>query len=459
MNDRRWENTDMKKLILFLLLIVTIPNMVFASSDTTFIDVKIGKTYEEFERLNIYSDTNLALFQRNDLDNELLVFDGNKIYVGKTFGVNDKIDIYNSENKYITSIPSNGSVLIGPRQDYESHLKVGEKEYRGLITFIEDNTGLKVINHIDIEQYLRGVVPREIPSLSPNEALKAQAVAARSYAYSTLTKHSKEGYNLCDTTHCQVYGGFSDENIHTDDAIIDTSDIVVKFNGSIANTVFHSSSGGFTESSENIWGNKLNYLKGKEDPYSLNTINSFWTVEIDKELFSDILNDSGYEIDEINDISIVDIYMSGRVKEICINENNERLILTGEKFRSLIGTTKIKSTLFKIDGLDPIDYKEIYVKGSQAVTKLTEIQILSAQDVLTRSNTIYSIIDGDSEIRTVENNSVNHDSTNNIVVSGQGYGHGVGMSQYGAIEMAKQGFDYIDILKYYYSDVEITKIN
>ncbi len=447
----------MKKFILFLLLVLIIPNKVLAVSETTFIDVKIGKTYEIFEKLDISCDTNLALFQKDDLDNELIVFEGYRIYAGKTFGVNNKIDIYDSENQYITSIPSNGSVLIGPRLGYESNLKVGEKKYRGFISFIDDNTGLKIINHIDIELYLKGVVPREMPTLSPSEALKAQAVAARSYAYSSLSKHSKEGYNLCDTTHCQVYGGFSDENIYTNEAIEQTRGMVVKYDGLIANTVFHSSSGGFLDSSENIWGNKLYYLKEKKDPYSLNSKNSFWSVEISKDSLYNVLNENGFGISEINDIKILDTHESGRVKNICINENSEKLILTGDKFRSLMGVNNIKSTLFEIDGLNPVHNNAIYGKDRNKVIPISDIQILSGNNVLFKNNISYSVIGKDNKIRTVEIGSANFN--NNIIVSGRGYGHGVGMSQYGAIEMAKQGYNYIDILKYYYSDVDITKIN
>lgn len=448
----------MKRIMIILLLVLILPNRILAISDTGYIDVKIGKTYEIFEKLNISSDTSLALYQKDDLENEIMVFDGYKIYVGKTFGVSSKIDIYDSENQYITTIPSNGSVLIGTRLEDESNLKVGEKEYRGFISFIDGSTGLKIINHIAIEEYLKGVVPKEIPSLSPSEALKAQAVAARSYAYSTLAKHSKDGYNLCDTTHCQVYGGFSDEKDTTNKAVEDTQDMVVKYNGSIANTVFHSSSGGFTESSENIWGSRLHYLKSKEDPYSLNSKNSFWSVDIAKDLLCSVLNDNGYRINEINDINIVDTHISGRVKEICINENFENIILSGDKFRSLMGTTTIKSTLFDIDGGFISDKKEIYVKGRNEISPLADIQILSDKNLLHNNYSNYNIIGKDNVIRRVEIDLASS-NMNHIKVSGKGYGHGVGMSQYGAIEMAKQGNDYIDILKYYYTDVEITKIN
>ncbi len=446
----------MKKFMLFLFLILIIPNKVLAVSDPIFINVKIGKTYEIFEKLDISCDTNLALFQKDDLEAELIVFEGYKIYIGKTFGVNNKIDIYDSENQYITSIPSNGSVLIGPKLAYESNIKVAEREYRGFITFIDDNMGLKTINYIDIEQYLKGVVPREIPSSSPSEALKAQAVAARSYAYSSLSKHSREGYNLCDTTHCQVYGGFSDENAYTNEAIEQTRAMVVKYDGSIANTVFHSSSGGFLDSSENIWGNKLYYLREKEDPYSLNSKNSSWSIEISKDALCASLNQNGYKIREINDIRILDTHISGRVKELCINKNNERIVITGDKFRSLMGTNNIKSTLFKIEDLNPTYNNVIYVKDRNNVYPINDIQILSNKKALFKNNTSYNIIGKDKEIRKVETSSANF---NNITISGRGYGHGVGMSQYGAIEMAKQGHNYIDILKFYYSDVDITKTN
>jgi stage II sporulation protein D len=448
----------MKKLILLLLLLLIVPNKVLASSGSGFIDVKIGKTYEVFEKLNISCDTNLALFQKDDLENEMLVFDGYKIYVGKTFGVDNKIDIYDSDNQYITSIPSNGSVFIGPRFGYESTIKVGEKQYRGYISFIDDNTGLKAINHVEVEQYLRGVVPKEMTATFPMEALKAQAVAARTYAYSSLAKHSREGFNLCDTTHCQAYGGFDIEHILTDEAIIQTNNMVAKFKGAYASTVFHSSSGGFTESSESIWGSKNPYLIGKEDVYSLNTNHSDWTVEIDKDLLSGILKENGYEISRVNDIQILETHISGRVKEICINENKEKLILTGDKFRSLVGTTKLKSTLFKIDGQTSVNKKDVYIKGSGTVSPIVNMQIISDKNTLSKNNSKYSIIGQNNEIRTVDNGSVNY-ASNNITLTGRGYGHGVGMSQYGAVEMAKQGYNYIDILNYYYSGIEIIKIN
>ena len=448
----------MKKLIVFLLLILIIPHKSLAISDTDFINIKIGKTYQILEKIDISCDTNLALFQKDDLENEILVFDGYKVYVGKTFGVNSKIDIYDSYNQYITSIPSNGNVLIGPQLGYESTLNVGTKEYRGLISFIDDSMGLKIINHINIEHYLKGVLPKEIPPQSPIEALKAQAVAARSYAYSSMSKHYNEGYNLCDTTHCQVYGGFSDENINTSSAIEQTKDIVAKFNGSIANTVFHSSSGGFTESSEDIWGNKLFYLRGKEDPYSLNSNNSFWSVEIDKDLLCSSLNENGYGISQINDIKIIDTHSSGRVKKICINKDREEIILTGDKFRSLIGTNKLKSTLFHIEALDPVYNNVVYIKDKNKISAVDSIQILGDKGVLFKNNSNYNIIGKDNEVRRVDITSVNTNN-DNIKISGKGYGHGVGMSQYGAIEMAKLGHDYIDILKFYYSDVDITKIN
>ena len=127
----------MKKTMLFLFLLLIIPEVIFANGDTSFIDVKIGKTYEIFEKLDISSDTNLALYQKNDLDNEIIVFNDHKIYAAKTFGVDNKIDLYSSENQYITSIPSDGSVLIGPEIGRESIIKVALKDYRGYIAFIQ----------------------------------------------------------------------------------------------------------------------------------------------------------------------------------------------------------------------------------------------------------------------------------------------------------------------------------
>ncbi len=450
----------MKRTILLLLLLILLPKLSFASSDITYIDVKVGKTYDIFERLDISSSEGLALYPKNDLDSEILIFDNYKVYVGKTFGLNDKLDIYNEEGQYITSIPANGGVLIGPYPGSLSTIRVGQKEYRGYVGFVEDASGMKVINHINIEDYLFGVVPREIPSLSPPEALKAQAVAARSYAYSSLNKHSKENYNLCDTTHCQVYGGFLDEKPTTNDAILQTKDIVVKHQGGVANTVFHSTSGGFTESSENIWGSRLSYLVGKSDPYSLNSKNATWEFEVDKDLLYSRLNENGYQIYKLNNIKIMETYASGRVKSLLINEGEENLTISGERFRSLIGTNDLKSTLFTINGLEIKNTsKDIYAIDKNQISKVKDISIL-----FDKSSTSYkeissiSVIGKDNKITKLLPSNISSD-IDRIIISGKGYGHGVGMSQYGAIDMAKQGFTYIDILSFYYSNVEVTKIN
>lgn len=448
----------MKKIIFFLFLLLIVPNKISANSNVSFIDVKIGRNYDFFEKVIISNNKNLSLFNKDDLNSEFYSLNEETIYVSKVYGTSNSIDIYNSENKYLTSIPSDGSILIGPSLATEFGIKVGEKKYRGFISFREDNFSFKIINHIDIEQYLKGVVPREIQGLSPIEALKAQAVASRSYAYHSLNKHSKEGYNLCDTTHCQVYGGISAENLFTNEAIEQTRGIVAKYNGLIANTVFHASSGGFTESSEDIWGGKNDYLKGKEDPYSLVSKNSYWNLEISKESLYTILKENGYRISEIQDIKVTNTTNTDRVKEVCINENSEKIVLAGDKFRNLLGTSKIKSTMFKIDSSNQENNSNLFVVDKNKISNVNKIRILSSNKIFDKNDYKYSIIGDNNIIKTVEIKRGNALSKN-ITISGRGYGHGVGMSQYGAVEMAKQGYAYIDILKYYYSDVDITKIN
>ena len=132
----------------------------------------------------------------------------------------------------------NGTVLIG------------NSEYRGSARFLHNDSGLTVMNYLDLEDYLKGVVPGEMPSSWPTEALKAQAVCARNYAVTNWNKFQKYGFNLDDTTQSQVYLGVKGEKPETNRAIEETKHIFLTYHGEPATTFFYSSSGGHTESSK-----------------------------------------------------------------------------------------------------------------------------------------------------------------------------------------------------------------
>lgn len=457
----------MKKLILLILMISVIASLGISygrgTEDVNYIDVKIGKTYSLLERARISSINDIYIYQKELKKEAMTKLPEGALYISLSFNSNDDIDVYDDSNTYVTTLPANGTILFGGEEE-DYLIEVNGKPYRGYISFIGDKNGLKVINHIDFENYLYGVVPKEIPPMSGKEALKAQAVAARSYAYSAINKHFSEGFNVCDTTHCQVYGGQDCEHLNTTKAVDETIGLVAMHNGNIANTVFHSSSGGYTESSENIWGGKLPYLLGKEDKYSLNTVNSTWVVEIDKDKLSKTFQAGGVNIGEIINVDIIDKTQSGRVKELLVIGSKGDTEITGERFRTILGNTNIKSTLFTIDGYEGItegNEKAIYAATEKRVQSLEtdrgRVSIISSDGKISNNTNKNLNVISDSEIVSLNTTEFVDISRGSVVISGRGYGHGIGMSQYGAMEMAKQGFDFEEILKYYYTDIEIRK--
>lgn len=150
----------------------------------------------------------------------------------------------------ITIKPSTGGFVSAKR-----------KWYRGSLMLYNDGHGLTVINDIPMEKYLQGVVPSEMPSSWEHEAHKAQAIAARSYAYANLGKRGKYGYDLKDTPEDQAYGGASAETVQTNDAVAETGGIVMIYDGRIIPAYYSASAGGQTRAASQVWTKDLAFLK------------------------------------------------------------------------------------------------------------------------------------------------------------------------------------------------------
>ena len=155
-------------------------------------------------------------------------------------------------------IPSN-RIVIKPEQD--GFVSVKRKWYRGHFMLYNDGLGLTVINELPMEKYIQGVVPSEMPSSWEHEAHKAQAIAARSYAYANMGKRAKYGYDLKDTPEDQAYGGASAETVQTNDAVAETSRIVIIYDGRIIPAYYSASAGGQTKTAGEVWTKDAAFLK------------------------------------------------------------------------------------------------------------------------------------------------------------------------------------------------------
>lgn len=315
------------------------------------------------------------------------------------------------------------------------------KRYRGKIEFRIENENLAVINELNIEDYLRGVVAAEMPASWPAEALKAQAVVARNYALQKVEASRGDSYNLTNDQMSQVYRGYDGETKATNQAVSDTRGIVLINKGSLISSFFHSSSGGFTENSEDVWLNPLPYLKTKSDPYDQNSQHYNWLVKYANEQLTNKLKTEKYPFAQITDIEVAERTASGaRAKKLVVSglgsdgKTIRREIQNADNVRSALG---LKSALFTIKK----NYEE---KNASTTVKKDQTQ---AKDNDTGAKTGQNVVKPGS--------AGTGKYLAGIEITGSGYGHGLGLSQYGAYGLAKQGYNYQDILKYYYTDVSM----
>lgn len=276
------------------------------------------------------------------------------------------------------------------------------RRYRGALELRHKGGGLTAVNIVPVDDYLRSVVPEEMPVDWPAEAIKAQSVAARSFALASRGRHAGEGYDLCTTTHCQLYTGTAAEKSASNAAIKATRGEVLTYGGKPIEALFHTDSGGMTENSEDVWGSHVPYLRAAKDTPAKTMP---WTKTISRADLERKLAAKGHDIGKVRSLvlsplaigrSAKDRTASGRVKTMTVKGTKGTATLSGTTWRSLLG---LKSTLFD--------------------AKL-------AKDMVT--------------------------------FTGYGSGHGLGISQWGAKRLAETGKSYADILHHYYTGTTLQQL-
>jgi len=343
-----------------------------------------------------------------------------------------------------------GSVIISDRSgsplrlmDLKNNLTYNFKAYRGSLEIFPTESGKMLVNnYLTLDEYLAGVVSSEMPASYPPEALKAMAVTARTFAVSLIEqkKHRSEGYDVCDSIHCQVYEGLIKERASSNKAVTDTSGIIAMYNGKPAFTPFHAVCGGFCADSESAWSNSLPYLVGDFDGegefskdlsdektfrefidnppecYCKNSGRFRWkmsfTMKEMKKLLEEslpvLLNlDSPVNIDGLSDITVSERSKDGRAQTLTIVTSGGTYMIKKDKIRWIttggkISTSGIPSTFF-------------YITRSEDKN--------TGEDIIT--------------------------------LTGGGWGHGTGLCQEGAKRMAELGKKYDEIVRHYYKGVEL----
>lgn len=277
---------------------------------------------------------------------------------------------------------------------------VNGKPYRGLVELSLQGGKLLVVNELPLEQYLVGVITSEISSSWPMEAIKAQAVIARTYAMVKKEERSGAFYHLESTVMDQAYNGSAAEDNRAARGVRETEGEVLTYNGELIQAFYHANSGGRTEASENVWGMDLPYLRGVECQYGLTSPTSSWELTLPLSRIESLLRANGQRIATIRDIKAGPRNSRSRLKTVLLVTSRGVVSMPATKFRMDIGSTSIKSTNFTVR-----------VAGDTAI------------------------------------------------FSGAGYGHGVGLCQYGAKQRALDGFSYDEILTYYYPGTQLNRLS
>lgn len=306
------------------------------------------------------------------------------------FGLEWPISAYYGQ-VYIDSQPVGTSFMLEPTDSNTVYWN--GTQYRGALRFVAEGNVLKVINFIDMEAYLRGVVPLEMAASWPQEALKAQAIAARSYTLARLDPTAL--YDVCGTQACQEYGGMSVEHPETDSAVAATAGVVVTYNGDYARTVYHADSGGIVASSEEVWGGSFAYLVARKDAEGT-TPHRSWEQALEPGQMAASLASKGINVGTVYGLYPMSYSESGRVVEAEVRGSAGSTILSGIDLRTLLREWGLKSTRFSM--------------------------------------------------------------VSDLTARGNGWGHGVGMSQYGAKALAEAGYSYLQILLFYYPNTEFKQL-
>jgi len=335
---------------------------------------------------------------------------------------------------------------------------LGGYSYHGIIEFTPSAGLISVVNELSLEEYLFGVLPSEMAPHFHPEALKAQAVAARTYSFHQIREnasHRAHNFDICDTNCCQVYRGVASEEDATTEAVFLTYGLMLFHDGNPIVANYFSSSGGATENSEDVWGTALPYLR------SVNEINEhnpmIWQRTFSWAQLTTAAANVGAGIGAVNGVSISRLGASGRVLQLTLHGANGTWVVppsVGVRgFFTTIGGA-LPSRNFQIDGAEHSTAAIAVTDGVRTFqAPLNTFQAIDANGAISTLHSAH-IYDGVTT-RRIDSTPNIASGGNGITLNGRGWGHGVGMSQMGAEGMARAGFTFSEILKHYYTGVEL----
>ena len=367
-------------------------------------------------------------------------------------------------NQILFQFDSTSGLCLGIKPGLDDSVKTetifrGNTYYGGFQYQRVNGGNLTVSNVISLEDYVQGVIVEEMSSSWPLEALKAQAVCARTYAYRNYTaqKHSSQGFDLCNSTHCQAYEGMTNVTAESSRAVTETRGEYLWYSGSLIDAVYSSHDGGATESAVNVWGGNVPYLIGKVDPYEASVAskvpNYNWTVTYTAQELTDLLNSKGYINSGIVDFKVTKTSPTGNAIEITFTDSSGKSwSKIRDECRTFLGLRSIHYTVTSSGGTA----SGYPVNGSGSLSTLTGAYAIdgSGNTATLIDGNVYAIT-GNGSISSVQPSASSGGTSAVFTITGSGWGHNVGMSQWGAYAMAQQGYSYRDILNFYYTGIEV----
>jgi len=362
-----------------------------------------------------------------------------------------RITVLRSDNKVALVFDSEkGLFHIRPKKENNPYIiKLDSVPYRGYLEVRRiEGSDMTVINMLPLEEYIYGVVPYEIEANSHIEALKAQAVAARTYTLNNLGKHSKYGFDLCPTTSCQVYKGYAGETESTNRAVDETKGKIVTYNGKPAQVFYFSSSGGRTEDVKNVWGSDIPYLKSVEDKYESGKSRYYnWESVYTSDEIKQILIGLNKDVGDILSINITKLSDAGRVTELVIKGTKGECTFVREACRYRFSL--LRSQWYRIT--TDADVTVALSDSEQKKVNLSSVKVMTADGIKTVNlNQKQVTVKGSGG----KNYTVSAVPTK-YIFTGKGWGHAVGMSQEGAKGMALAGYKYDEILMHYFTGTKV----
>ena len=323
----------------------------------------------------------------------------NKKFLSRGKNLNTTVTVY-KDSIWIDGKGFNTSKLSIKAGNSDA-IKIDSRRFRGDIQLIKGSDFLlSAINNIELEDYIKGILYHEASHYWPDDALRAQAIVCRSYAIYQMQENVSKDYDVTSDIYSQVYGGSISERYRTNKAVSETKGLVLTYQGRYFPSYYHATCGGHTEDASLLWNIDMAPLRGVPCNFCKDSPHFQWHNVLSEEEVRGQLIKAGYQLHNIKNIMISQRDESGRVMNLKIRTDKKDINIPAKDFRNILGPNIVRSTNFSIKVVD-------------------------------------------------------HD----IVLEGFGWGHGVGMCQWGAYFMAKQGYSYKQVLEYYYPGSQISLIS